>query len=186
MPPRSSLLVPTVVVSALLVSGCSPDTAPRPSAPPTAESEAKFASDDAALSAAEIEYERYVDVAYAVFSDPSRGTESLQTVAVGEVLASDVERAEIYAAEGLRQAGRPTTIATRLKQYAPSPGIDQVVIHTCVDGYSSEVVDQQGRSLSDPNRAKAIIIENTFIEVDATRLMLRSSTVLGKGDTCEF
>ncbi len=157
-----------------------------PSAPPSAEAEPLFASDEEALEAAEAAFEEYLDVAFAVFSNPADGAESLRSVAVGDVLETDTERAARYAAEGLRQASRPATIETRLQQYAPSAGIDEVITYACIDALSFELVDQSGESLSDPNRAKRIVVENSFIEIDGSQLRLMESQVWSEGDTCEF
>ena len=169
----------------LLASGCSPKAAV-PAPPPTADAEPLFASDEKALAAAEAAFEEYLDVAFAVFNNPTGGANALEGVAVGEVLETDTERAEKYADQGLRQASRPVTIETRLQQYVPSAGIDEVITYTCIDALSFELVNQDGQSLSDPDRAKTIVVENSFIEVGDAGLMLRESNLWSEGETCEF
>lgn len=173
-------------LSALLLSGCSPEAAV-PSAPPAAEGEALFASDEEALAAAEAAFAEYLDSAFAVFGEDKASPNQLSSVATGQVLETDTQRAERYTTEGLRQAARPDVVETRLQQYIPNGGSpDEVVTYACLDGTTIELLDSSGISLSDPDRAKTITVENTFVESDDGGLLLSQSEIWAEGAECEF
>lgn len=173
-------------LSALLLSGCSPEAAV-PSAPPAAEGEALFASDEEALAAAEAAFAEYLDVAFAVFADGGADPQRLEEVAVGEALEADVARAADYQARGVKQTGEPAVLETRLQQFeSGSEGDSLVSTYACLDGKSVDLVNESGESQGSPDRASTVTVENIFVADAAGRLMLEKSTVWASGETCEF
>lgn len=174
-----------ITASAFALTGCSPEAAV-PSAPPSAEAEPLFASDEEALAAAEAAFEEYLVEAFAVFGADAGSPDRLEAVATGQVLETDLARADRYSTEGLRQAGKPEVLETQLQQYIPGANNDEVVTYSCLDGTSIELVDATGASLSDPNRAATITVENTFEAGESGGLLLSRSEIWAEGETCEF
>lgn len=175
-----------LAASAFALTGCSPEAAV-PSAPPSAEAEPLFASDEEALAAAEAAFARYLDVAFDVFSAGGESPERLEEVAVGDALQADLDRASQYAEQGLRQTGDPVIIQSELQQYIPDASDqDEVIIYSCLDGTSIELLGADGESRSDPNRSKTITVENRFVADESGVLLLADSEVWADGDSCEF
>lgn len=156
-----------------------------PSAPPSAEAEPLFASDEEALAAAEAAYAEYLAVADAVLIDGGADAQRLETVAIGEVLEEDLERAAEYEREGRRQEGQTRVLDTSLQQLLQDSSNTEVITYACLDSFSIEIVDASGALISNPERDATVTFELRFEAESDGKLLLAESDVWTSGQTCE-
>lgn len=171
-------------LSALLLSGCSPEAAV-PSAPHAAEGEALFASDEEALAAAEAAYAQYLEVYDAVFAEGGAAPERLEKVATGEVLTEDLDRAREFQTEGTSLSGKTTVLETSLQQLAQnSPDETEVITYACLDAFSIDVLDASGSPIGNPERDATVTFELRFTAQSNESLLLAESTIWKSGPSC--
>jgi len=158
-----------------------------PSAPPSAEAEPLFASDEEALAAAEAAFERYLEVSFAVLADGGTGPERLEEVSTGEILENDLAQAEEYRERGLKQTGDPVVLETALQSYNGGDASDaEVTVYSCLDSFSVQAVDQSGNPVGDSSRQPTVTIENVFVTGPEGELLLKESTLWEDGPECEL
>jgi len=175
-----------LAASAFALTGCSPEAAV-PSAPPSAEAEPLFASDEEALAAAEAAFERYLDVSFAVLADGGTEPERLEEVSTGEILENDLAQAEEYRERGLKQTGDPVVLETALQSYNGGDVSDaEVTVYSCLDSFSVQAVDQSGNPVGDSNRQPTVTIENVFVAGPEGELLLSESSLWEDGPACEL
>lgn len=173
-----------LAASALIVSGCSPEAAV-PSAPPAAEAEPLFASDEEALAAAEAAYAEYLTVFDTVFEEGGADPQRLEAVASDEALKADFERAERFQSESFTQQGTSTVLGTALQQHSPGPaGVAEVTTYTCLDSFSITVITADGIDVGNPDRAATVTFSNTFESTAEGDLLLVRSEFWTEGAEC--
>ena len=173
---RSLPLALVLAASALIVSGCSSEAAV-PSAPPAAEAEPLFASDEEALAAAEAAYQRYLEVFDEVFAAGGADPSPLEAVAAGDALQADLDRAERFQTDNFTQTGTSEVLETSLQQHIPGPaGEAEVITYTCLDSYSITVLTASGEDVGNPDRAATVTFSNTFeSNAEGELLVVRSA-----------
>lgn len=184
--PRLPLTALAATAALALLTGCTPEPAV-PTAPPAATAEPLFATDEEALAAAEAAFEEYLRVAFEVFASGGENAETLETVATDEVLGDDLERAEQFREQGLRQTGEPVVLESALQQhYAGDVKDVEVTIYSCLVGDSVDVVDGEDRFVGNPDRESTVTIENIFVSNPDGKLLLSRSSVWKDGPECDF
>lgn len=173
-----------LAASAFALTGCSPEAAV-PSAPPSAEAEPLFASDEEALAAAEAAYAEYLAIADAVLIDGGANAQRLETVAIGDVLEEDLERAADYQREGRRQEGQTRVLEMSLQQLLQDSSNTEVITYACLDSFSIEIVDESGALIGNPERDATVTFELRFEAERNGKLLLAESDVWTSGQTCE-
>lgn len=174
-----------IAASAFALTGCSPEAAV-PSAPPSAEAEPLFASDEEALAAAEAAYAEYLAVTDLVYGEGD-DVEKLREVATGEVLEEDFQRAEDFAAQGLRTQGGTRLLDFEIQQHVRGDAsTTEVVGYGCVDTMTLTVVDDNGTDIGDPSREPTATYELTFTSDENGTLLLSRSTFWTAGPECEI
>lgn len=182
---RSLPLALVLAASALIVSGCSSEAAV-PSAPPAAEAEPLFASDEEALEAAEAAYREYLAVSDRIYGDGD-DTAMLSEVAVGSVLEEDLARAEQFRSDKVRTSGATELIDLRLQQHLQGDVTStEVLAYGCVDTASVTIVDSQGTDIGDPEREATATYELRFIPSQDGELLLAESEFWKAGPECAF
>lgn len=174
-----------LAASAFALTGCSPEAAV-PSAPPSAEAEPLFASDEEALAAAEAAYAEYLAVTDSVYG-AGGDVEKLREVATGEVLEEDFERAEDFNEKGLRTQGGTKLLDFDIQQHVKGDAsTTEVVGYGCVDTKTLTVVDSDGTDIGDPRREPTATYELTFTANEDGDLLLFRSTFWTAGPECEI
>lgn len=166
---RSLPLALVLAASALIVSGCSPEAAV-PSAPPAAEAEPLFASDEEALEAAEAAFKEYASVANTVLQEGGRDPERIRPLVSDEVWESDLADAERWQSEGWTSKGSTTVETATLQQVIDGNGTPtEVIAYLCLSNRDVDVVDSEGRSVISSDRAEAYVVEAvvSFEELDS-------------------
>ena len=172
--------------SAFALTGCSPEAAV-PSAPPAAEAEPLFASDEEALAAAEAAYAEYLSVFDEVFTEGGADPSPLEKVATEDVLEADLERARRFQSDAFTQTGQSLVIETALQQHISGPaGTAEVVTYSCLDSYSITVLNADGVDVGNPERAATVTFSNTFISRADGELILARSELWSEGAECEL
>lgn len=173
-------------LSALLLSGCSPEAAV-PSAPPAAEGEALFASDEEALAAAEAAFAEYLAVFDEVFAQGGTDASRLEAVAAEDVLEADLTRAERFQSDDFTQTGTSTVLETSLQQHVSGPaGVAEVVTYSCLDAFSITVLNADGVDVGNPERAATATFSNTFTSTSEGDLLLVRSELWREDTECDL
>ncbi len=127
----------------LSLAGC---TTPPPTPTPTPA----FASDEEAFAAAEATYRAYVDALNQVdLSDPET-FEAVYDLTTGEANADDRKTLTAFHADGVSLTG--ASVITFLEPVNDAAGTDDVRLAVCLDVSTVDLLDEQGRSIVDPNR----------------------------------
>jgi len=155
-----------------------------PSAPPSAEAEPLFASDEEALEAAEAAYREYLTVSDEVFGAGGVGVERLQPLTTGQVWQEDQERAARYESEGLQQDGTTEILEFTLQQVDSGPPT-AVIAYACLDARSIRVVDAEGNDVSSAEVPPTVTFEITLETDTSPDLKVSRSEVWTSGASCD-
>lgn len=143
-----------VVLTITALAGCSPTPTPTPTTTPA------FASEEEAFAAAEETYRAYNDALNAVdLSDPS-SFEPVFALSSGDFEAADRRTLSELHAESYRFTGK--TFVSDFKGVSSAPPFETIIASICLDVSASDVVDQSGLSVADPERAKYNSLRVTF------------------------
>lgn len=171
-------------LSALLLSGCSPEAAV-PSAPPAAEGEALFASDEEALAAAEAAYAEYLDVSNRILENGGVGEEELRPLVSEEVFsnesASFAERRE----SGWRSIGATKIEGATLQQVSETGNGAEVAAFFCLSYNEVDVVDSQGISVVSPDRPPFASFEAVVVFESAQDWVLERNSYWKARESCD-
>ncbi|WP_322409278.1 hypothetical protein [Microbacterium invictum] len=160
-----------LALSAMLVTGCTPQPDPE-------ESREPFGTEEEAFAAAEETYRNYVDALNAVdLSDPAT-FEPVYEWTTGDLNASDREGLSQYHATGARVSGAsvPRVIEPVIVD-RPEGRIDLAV---CLDVSSVTVSNPDGSSLVDPNRVPIQSLTATLVESPDSETGLKLASISGR------
>lgn len=143
-----------LAVATLALSGCSPSPAPTPT--PTAA----FASEEEAFAAAEETYRAYIDELNRVDVGEPETLDGLFTLTSGDFEAADRKTFSELRAAGYSLTGE-TTVA-EFRGMSADIFTGEVVAAVCVDVSRSDIVDQDGASMTPPNRPDLNPLRVTF------------------------
>lgn len=137
---------------ALLLGGCVgvPGATPTPTAARSASPspEPIFASDEEALAAAEAAYERFLVASAEVTQSGGHDVDSLNQVAVGDALDTQLESAATYVSDNLRSTGQRTFTTHSLQSFVEDVSRGAVVtFYVCDDLRGLDVLDPSGASV---------------------------------------
>ncbi len=163
---RSPRLVAPTLLAAVLLTGClAPDPVPTP--PPT-DAAPVFASDEEALAAAEEAYGRYLAVVDAIFSEGGASPERLLAHVSEDVYEQELPGFERIASNGWRGTGS-TSFALTLQSFDDAT----VVVYSCDDVSSTDLLDASGRSIVKEGRLEHVPFEVVFDPADEMRIVGR-------------
>lgn len=142
---RASTLA-TLVVIAVLLSGCTGEPEPVETTP-------LFASEAEAFAAAEETYRAYVDALNQVdLSDPET-FEPVFALTTGELYATDRKNFSDWHAAGVSLVGESSVLSVRPQNVTALNGHEVVItIDACYDVANVDVLDSSGNSLVTPDR----------------------------------
>ena len=167
-------------------TGCAADPKPAPRSNPPAAAPV-FASDEEALAAATEAYEGYVKTADQIVrdggSDPSRISEYVSD----DLAASEVASFASLKDRSLRGVGETSYANFSLQQVSTDPSDKEIVTaYVCSDLSETDVVDDTGESVVDPDRPDrtAFVITFDLSSVDPSALVVSSITVWDGGGVC--
>ncbi|WP_284228784.1 hypothetical protein [Arenivirga flava] len=152
---------PIALFTAVAFAGCTaPEPEPEPTvAPPT--DEPIFASEEEALAAAEEVYRAYVKVIDDILKDGGAEPERLDRYAIGQ--AAELQKAGFAEAlsSGVRSQGETTFVIDKLQHWSgnPSEGSESIAIFVCQDVSATDLVNADGKSVSDPGRPPVLPFE---------------------------
>jgi hypothetical protein len=139
------------------LAGCAPVTHSTTS--PTPKSTAVFASDAAALKAAEKAYAAYLDASNATAQSGWMSAETYAKYETGDALEGDTSSASRYLERGLHQVGESTFDSMRLEQITRAT----VRTYLCLDVSKVDVIDSTGKSVVPVGRVSRNPLEVTFV-----------------------
>jgi hypothetical protein len=171
-------------LSALLLSGCSPEAAV-PSAPPAAEGEALFASDEEALAAASEAYAGYLAVTNRILEDGGSGEETLRPLVSDEVFEEEATGFAYRRENRLRSVGGTELVGAKLQQVLPGQSSSDVTAFFCLSYESVDVVDETGASVVPDDRAPIATYEATIAFESPTEWRVEHNEFWQEGSACE-
>lgn len=154
-------------------SGCTPPSAPRPTATATVSG---FVSEDEAFRAAEATYRAYVDALNRVDLADPRTFEPVYEWLEGDALSTSKNSFTRMHAEGLSVAGKSTVpfVEPRVA------GAHAIVIDVCLDVSDVDIVDPHGKSVVSKSRDDRQPRRLTLrVGATATGLIISSSEPVG-------
>lgn len=181
---RQLPLALVLAASALIISGCSPEAAV-PSAPPKAEAEPLFASDEEALEAAEAAYAEYLDVSNRILENGGEGGEQLAPLVSDEVFEEEESGFQYRRDNNLTSVGGTELIGSSLQQVIEGPEGTEVVAFVCLSYESVDVIDQDGNSVVPADRAPVVTYEATVAFESPDQWVLVSNEFWDEGSQCE-
>jgi hypothetical protein len=190
MPRRSlTLRAAAVLAAATLGAGltaCADTTRIPPAPNDTGAAEPLFASDEEALAAAVEAYEEFLAVSAAILQDGGEDPERLRPVVSDEVYESELIGFRDISEQGLRAVGGTTLIGARLQQRIAEqdPLRELVVSYICVSREGSDVVDDEGQSIVNPDAPTELSFE-VETEHSAERSIVTSKVYWGDVSVCE-
>jgi hypothetical protein len=154
---------PLLVTAALLVAlaGCVP-TGGHPSASPSASATPVFASDAAALAAAEKAYAAYLKVSDEVANDGGKNPERFRNVVTTTWLPTELSSASALEQSGRHQTGATTFSPLKLQQASQADQDIEVVAYTCLDSTGTRILDSANNDVTPPDRKPKLSIEVSF------------------------
>lgn len=154
MPRRSLTAVAGLLLLGLTTTlvGCS-DTTRLPDPTPEATADPLFASDEEALAAAVEVYERYLRVSGEILADAGANPERLEPLVSPDVYADELEGFNQAASNNYRLVGQSTITESEFQQRGPGaePGDEEVITYFCVSRAGTDVVDEAGNSIVNPD-----------------------------------
>jgi hypothetical protein len=180
---RAASVVATVVLAALLLSGCLPQ---QPTATPTPDPTAApiFATDEEALAAATAAYAAYVQLADQIFVEGGVNPERLSSVATGEFLDASVKGFEEVQAKGWVSTGGTTFRGASLQSYLEDSRTGVVTIYICEDISAVDVVDKSNVSVVSPDRPDSTTFQAIFDVDGAGSGLVLASREVWSNESC--
>lgn len=151
------------LAAATVLSGCV-GAKPQATGSPSPRATPVFASEEEALAAATEAYAAYVRVSDEVFADGGANPERMESVAIGDQLATDLAGLGKAKSMNVRSTGGTTFQPLQLQQYDENSakGRSIVVAYLCEDVSMVDVVDQQGVSIVSSSRPNVVSYEVRF------------------------
>lgn len=171
-------------LTAVLLGGCSPEPAV-PSAPPAAEGEALFASDEEALAAAEAAYAKYLSTTNLILENGGLGEEALRPLVSDEVFEEEATGFAYRRENGLRSVGGTELLGAKLQQLVNGGSSTEVTAFFCLSYESVDVVDETGSSVVPGDRAPSATYEATIGFEEANEWRLERNEFWQEGSVCE-
>lgn len=160
--PRA-LAIPTVAVTLLLLTACSPSTGDDTPAPPTASASAPiFASEEEAVAAADAVIKEYWATANEVLQAGGEGAENFESVVTPRRLASERSVAESFVSQQLVQIGEFTVEPSTFQQSYETADHTEIVVTACVDYSGVTVVNPDGLEAKRTNPQPRVIHQVTL------------------------
>ncbi len=157
---RLALVAAPLVVAALVLGGCTPDTR-IPAAEPQPTAAPLFASDEEALAAATAAYEEYLAVLDELLQDPRPVGSEFDLLASGEAEATAMQDVRDFLDGSIRiTAPRVVGSATLQSNTATANGAE-VIAYFCEDVSDVVVLDANGRTLTTSDRPDFSLWEAT-------------------------
>ena len=170
--------------SAFALTGCSPEAAV-PSAPPSAEAEPLFASDEEALAAAEAAYREYLTVVNTVLQEGGADPERIQPLVSDEVWADDLKGAERWQQDGLTSIGETTLEKSVLQQVISTESSTEVVSYNCLSNTGVDVLNDAGESVVSADRPQAYVVESVVSFESAEDWTLEEYSEVEEVESCD-
>lgn len=148
---------------ALALGGCAP--ASRPSDSPKPSATAVFASDDAALAAAEKAYRAYRTAANEILQDGGKQPERIDEFVTGKLLQDEHRDMSEFRAMAYKVVGSESLKSFMLQKadLGADPGAKDVIsAYACIDISSVSVIDSAGNSVVSPGRKTSLAYEVHF------------------------
>lgn len=156
-----------------------------PSAPPAAEGEALFASDEEALAAAEAAYAQYLTVSNRILEDGGVGEEALEPLVSDAVFEDEANGFEYRRENGLRSVGGTELIGSKLQQVISDTESTEVVAFYCMSYESVDVLDANGQSVVPDDRAPVATYEATVKFTGTSEWVLMTNEFWEEQNLCE-
>ena len=139
---------------ALLLTGGVGASVPTPTPTPTDVTIAPiFATDEEALAAAEVAYDRFLEASAAVTSTGGTDLSPLNGIAIGAAQDAQLESAAAYVEDNLHSTGRREFTTYRLQSNEADMARGAIVtLYVCDDLRGLDVVDANGVSVVSPDR----------------------------------
>lgn len=147
-----------LAASAFALGGCSPEAAV-PSAPPSAEAEPLFASDEEALAAAEAAYAEYLAVSNEILESGGVGEEELRPLVSDQVFEDESASYAERRAKNWRSVGSTELVSTKLQQSSETASGAEVIAFVCVSYLDVDVVGPDDVSVVNPDRPPYVTFE---------------------------
>jgi glucose/arabinose dehydrogenase len=167
---------------AVALVGCAPATHPTPA--PTPKATAVFASDDAALKAAEKAYAAYRAMANTILQDGGNDPQRIDSLATGKLLLEERDGMSEFRSNHYHSVGDPKVLVFRLESAKRSLSQDEkeaVIAYTCVDVSDVDVIDSNGRSVVSPSRPAQNSYEVSFDLINGSLLPASQDPWTGDG-----
>jgi len=153
-----------VGAAALVLAGCTPTghptATPKPSATPV------FASDAAALKAAEKAYAAYLLVSDRVAANGGVGADSLKPFVTRERFQVEQQGADLLKKNGVHASGATTFRNSSLERTTTAGRETTIVFYTCWDVGSVRVLDAAGNDVTPESRPNTQTLEVTMSTQD--------------------
>jgi len=177
-------LVLLLAASAFALTGCSPEAAV-PSAPPSAEAEPLFASDEEALAAAEAAYAEYLSLTNKILQDGGQGGDAIEPLVSEAVLSDEVEGFDYWQSNGWRSVGGTELVSAILQQVSQLQSGAEVVAFMCLSYESVDVIDSAGESQVPSDRPPLATYEAVLVFEDPDSWTLERNEFWETPDSCE-
>ena len=156
-----------------------------PSAPPSAEAEPLFASDEEALAAAEAAYAEYLAVSNKILENGGEGEEELRPLVSAEVFGDEAAGFGYRRENGLVSVGGTQLVETELQQVIPGGPATEVVAFFCLSYESVDVVGPDGESVVPDDRAPFATYEGAIEFTSNSNWVLKSNDFWEEGASCD-
>ncbi len=178
MRPGRLLTALAVAIGLLTSSGCTPpDPEPTPTSDTTIAAPPLFTTEEEALAAAEAAYAEYTRVLNEVGQAGWKDLAPLETVLVGDELASFRESAADAQSKGWRQVGEAKFDSVSIQFFEPRPSA--VTVYLCEDTSGVDIVDAQGTSVMAVEGLDRTPLEVEFSEDRGVLKVARDDTWTG-------
>ena len=154
----AALALGAVVVLAL--AGCTPAT--HGTSSPTPKPTPVFASDRAALAAAEKAYAAYLKVSDEVAADGGANPRRLAAYVTSSRLKVESKGASLLVTNGVHTSGPTKFSDSRLEQVDRTARETLVIFSTCWDVSEVHVLDSSGKDVTPPDRKERLTLEVTM------------------------
>lgn len=153
-----------LALSAMLVTGCTPQPNPE-------ESREPFGTEEEAFAAAEETYRNYVDALNARRESPAAEPDP-QSFLIGPALEADIRSQQEFDQQGIRVEG-PTMIVAVVPKTADLDA-NTAELLVCLDSSATRVIDEDGNDVTPEERAELAAL-NVGVVLSASRTRIESS-----------
>lgn len=154
---RALTVLPLVLLVAALAACTESPRIPPPE--PTSATQPLFATDEEALEAATEAYEEYLAVLDGLLQSPRVIDGDFDTVAAGEALELAEESVQQFLDDALSISGPRRLGSINLQQVIPADNSTEVLIYVCEDVSGVLLLDENGASLTTPDRPNYAVFE---------------------------